>query len=63
MKKIEDFEELIKTYDEYLEFLKKANNAALSIAVAHGWAASVDDIATGIIFRDKIKELKAKLKK
>jgi len=63
MKNNSDYEELIKTYDEYLEFLQKANESTLSVALAHGWSCDLDDIKEGLYFRNKIEELKTKLEK
>lgn len=51
-------EELIKTYDEYLEFLDKCNNVPITMAYIHGWRESEDNIKKGEDFRAKIAELK-----
>jgi hypothetical protein len=54
-------EELIKTYQEYIIFLKESSVDIQQVAWIHGWRCDIKDIDKGIEFRAKIKELEDKL--
>jgi len=56
-----DIKELIKTYDDYLEFLKKSNEEPLSIAWAHGYKCPEELIVQGHCFRENINNLKKRV--
>ena len=53
--------ELIKKYDEYLEFLNNANDDPISVAIAHGWKCREEHITKGIQLRKEISDLKKEL--
>ena len=53
--KLEKAEKVIKLYEEYLEFLNKANEVPYSIALVHGWRVDKKDINKGKEYREKIK--------
>ncbi len=53
--------DIIKLYDEYLEFLNDANEAPISIAHNHGWKCPKEDIDKGEDFRNRIEFLKSKI--
>ena len=56
-------EELIKTYEEYIELISNESRGLMGLAMAHGFTGgSIEDIKKGEELRKKIEELKGTLK-
>ena len=58
METIELCNNLIETYDEYVELLEKEISYLLGYAVSHGYKGDQKSYQNGIRIREKIKELK-----
>ncbi len=58
---IEDLNELIKTYDEYIRLCQGENSELLGLNIAHGYIGNEENYKKRIEIRAKIKELREKI--